>query len=122
MTRSTGGSDPQITLEQVDDGTYVATSSALPGYVARGESEGAVLRKIRRALKLSFKSHERDFVRSTYPLGRRRRREEAFRWSRWRAPLYLRPPLSRNVKITLAAFGAGVAFGIGALAVRRVRR
>lgn len=118
----TGNSDPQITLEQTDEGTYLATSSALPGYVARGDTEGAAIRKIKKALKLSFKEQERDFLRITHPLGRRRRPDETFRWSRYRAPLYLRPPLSRSVKLTLAAFGAGVAFGVSAFAIRKGRR
>lgn len=111
-------SDPQIILEQADDGTFVATCPSLPGYVARGETEGAAIRHIKKALKLSFKEQERDFLRITP----RDHPQEAFRWSRYRAPLYLRFPLSRNVKISLVAFGAGVAFGVGVLAIQKSRR
>jgi predicted RNase H-like HicB family nuclease len=120
----TGNSDPHITLEQAEDGSFVATSSALPGYVARAESEHAAIRKLKKALKTSFKEHERDFLRITErtPRGRRTTADEFFRWSRYRVPLYLRLPLSRNVKLTLAAFGAGVTFGVGVLAYRSRRR
>ncbi len=111
-------SDPQIMLERADDGTFVATSSSIPGYVARGETEGAAIRKIKRALRRHFKEHERDFVRLAY----RDDREESFRWSRYRAPLYLRLPLSRGVKLTLAAFGAGVVFGLAVLTIRTRRK
>lgn len=112
-----GNSEPQITLEQAEDGTFVATCSSLPGYVARGDTEGAAIRKIKKALKLSFKEHERDFLRVTP----REYREEPFRWSRYRAPLYLRLPLSRPVKFTLVAFAAGVAFGACVLVIARRR-
>jgi predicted RNase H-like HicB family nuclease len=100
-------SEPQITLEQVEDGTFVATCSSLPGYVARGDTEGAAIRKIRKALKLSFKEQERDFLRI---IPRDPPRED-FRWSRYRVPLYLRLPLSRHVKRTLSAFAAGMLAG-----------
>ncbi len=120
MTRN---ADPHITLEQTEDGTFIATSSALPGFVARADTESAAIRKIRKALKTSFKEHERDFQRviERSPRGRRLDADEFFRWSRYRVPLYLRFPLSRNVKLTLAAFGAGIAFGMGVL-VNRLRR
>jgi predicted RNase H-like HicB family nuclease len=120
----TGNSEPHITLEQAEDGTFIATSSALPGFVARADTEGAAIRKIKKALKTSFKEQERDFVRviERSPRGRRLDTDEFFRWSRYRVPLYLRFPLSRNVKFTLAAFGAGLAFGMSALAYRRRHR
>jgi predicted RNase H-like HicB family nuclease len=120
----TGNTDPHITLEQAEDGTFIATSSALPGFVARADTENAAIRKIKKALKVSFKEHERDFRRVTErsPRGRRLDADQFFRWSRYRVPLYLRFPLSRNVKLTLAAFGAGLAFGAGALAYRMRRR
>jgi predicted RNase H-like HicB family nuclease len=120
MTRN---ADPHITLEQAEDGTFIATSSALPGFVARADTENAAIRKIRRALKTSFKEHERDFQRviERTPRGRRPDADQFFRWSRYRVPLYLRFPLSRNVKLTLAAFSAGIAFGMGVL-VNRLRR
>jgi hypothetical protein len=115
--------DSHILLEQVEDGTFIATSSALPGYVARADTEGAAIRKLRKALKTSFKEQERDFLRvvDRTPRGRRPDADQFFRWSRYRVPLYLRFPLSRNVKLTLAAFGAGMAFGMGVL-VKRLRR
>lgn len=113
-----GNSEPQITLELSEDGTYVATSSALPGLVVRAESEAAAIRKMRRAMKLHLREQERDFSR----LGQRdEEADEPFRWSRWRVPLYLRPPLSRHVKLTLAAFSAGVVIGVSVFAVRRRR-
>jgi predicted RNase H-like HicB family nuclease len=115
--------DPHITLEQAEDGTFIATSSALPGYVARADTENAAVRKLRKALKASFKEQERDFQRviERTPRGRRPDADEFFRWSRYRVPLYLRFPLSRNVKLTRAAFTAGMAFGMGVL-VKRLRR
>jgi predicted RNase H-like HicB family nuclease len=112
-------SDPQITLEKADDGTFLATSSSLPGYVAHGETENAAVRKIKKALKLHFKEEERDFERLAQ---RGESPDEAFRWSRYRAPLYLSFPLSRNVKLTLAAFGAGLLLGLSTYAYRRRRR
>ena len=113
-----GTSGPQITLEQADDGTFFATSHWLPGFVARGETEEAARRKIRKALKLHFREEQRDFA----PFSDRGRRDEPFRWSRYRAPLYLRFPLSTPVKLTLAAFTAGVVFGVSALTLRKARR
>ncbi|MBA2565007.1 MAG: type II toxin-antitoxin system HicB family antitoxin [Gemmatimonadetes bacterium] len=114
-------SDPQITLERVDDGTFVATSATLPGYVARGETEGAAIRKIRKALKLHLRDYERDFLRITDVLDA----PESFRWSRYRAPLYLQLPLSRRVKLNLVALAVGVSLGLtafGAVSARRSRR
>jgi predicted RNase H-like HicB family nuclease len=112
-----GNSDVEITLEQAEDGTFLATSSSLPGFVARGDTEGAAIRKIKKALKVNLKEQERDFLRIIPREGR----GEPFRWSRYRAPLYLRTPFSRNVKITLAAFCAGAFLG-GSLLVLRTRR
>jgi predicted RNase H-like HicB family nuclease len=113
MRRS--NSEPQITLEQSDDGSFFATCSSLPGFVARGDTEGAAIRKIKRALKHSFEDQRRDFIRITEPESR----GEFFRWSRWRAPLYLRLPLSRGVKMGLAAFGAGLVMGATAITLRK---
>ncbi|MFN2432680.1 MAG: type II toxin-antitoxin system HicB family antitoxin [Gemmatimonadota bacterium] len=108
--------DPEIHLEQADDGTFVATSAALPGYVARGDTESTAIRRMRKALKLAFKEQERDdFLR----LSPREERGTSFRWSRYRTPLDLRLPLSRRVKLNLAAFGAGFLVGVSAGAALR---
>ena len=111
------GTDPHIILERCDDGSFTAISTSLPGYVARGDTEGAALRKMRRALKLHFKHHERDFSRITRAGGD----GDAFRWSRWRAPLFLRLPLSRSAKLSVAAFGAGLTVGAFVFVVRQRR-
>ena len=109
-------SDPHITLEQTEDGGFVAPSGSLPGFVAHGQTEGAAIRRMKRALKLNFREQERDFIRIATRDG-----TESFRWSRFRAPLYLQLPLSRPVKINLAAFGLGFALGATAtvLSTRR---
>ena len=108
--------DPEIHLERDDDGRFVATSAALPGYVARADSEGGAIRKMRRALKLNVREQERDFLRLSP-----REDRDAFRWSRYRTPLNFTWPLSRRVQLSLAAFTAGFLLA-GSLTVVARRR
>ena len=83
--------DPQIHLERDEAGRYVATSAALPGYVARADTESAALRKMRRALRANVKEQERDFLRLSP-----REDRDSFRWSRYRTPLSLARPLRKS--------------------------
>src|SRR5688500_8941082 len=52
----------QMVLEREEDGTFVATSPALPGYVAHGPSEAAAARKLRRAIRRHLKVFAADHL------------------------------------------------------------
>ena len=109
--------DPQISLERETDGGFVATSPALPGFVARGDSEASAMRRMRRALRHLARDQGREFESWLGGEGA----DAPFRWSRWRAPLALRLPLSRAMKTDLSLFGAGLAAGFVLLTVSRRR-
>jgi predicted RNase H-like HicB family nuclease len=87
----------QILLEEEEDGTFVATSPALPGYVAYATSEAAAIRKLRRAIRRSLEGIADDYDGKGVRNGR---------VSRHRAHLYLHRPLDTTTKIVVASLAA----------------
>jgi predicted RNase H-like HicB family nuclease len=87
----------QILLEEEEDGTFVATSPALPGYVAYAQSEAAAIRKLRRAIRRSMEGIAEDYQGSA---------ERNGRVSRHRANLYLHRPLDTTTKVVMASLAA----------------
>ena len=87
----------QILLEEEEDGTFVATSPALPGYVAYATSESAAIRKLRRAIRRSLEGIAEDYDGRGVGNGR---------VSRHRAQLYLHRPLDTTTKVVVASLAA----------------
>lgn len=87
----------QILLEEEEDGTFVATSPALPGYVAYAASEAAAIRKLRRAIRRSLEGIAEDYDGKGSRNGR---------VSRHRANLYLHRPLDTTTKVVMASLAA----------------
>ena len=87
----------QILLEEEEDGTFVATSPALPGYVAYAQSESAAIRKLRRAIRRSMEGIAADYRGSV---------ERNGRVSRPRANLYLHRPLDTPTTVVVASLAA----------------
>ena len=87
-----------IVIEQDDDGSFVATSPALPGYVAYAGSESAATRKLHRAIRRSLDGFAEDY--------RARSRVDADATSRHKARLHFRTPLTPAAKLVLAATAA----------------
>ena len=86
----------QILLEEEEDGTFVATSPARPGYVAYAASETAAIRKLRRAIRRSLEGIAEDYDGKGVN----------GRVSRHRAHLYLHRPLDTTTKIVVASLAA----------------
>ena len=87
----------QILLEEEEDGTFVATSPSLPGYVAYAQSEAAAIRKLRRAIRRSMEGLAKDYRGSAEGNGR---------VSRHRSHLYFHRPLDTTTKIVVASLAA----------------
>lgn len=85
----------QILLEREDDGTFVATSPALPGFVAYGPSEASAVRKLRKAIQRNLEGFAED--------DRLVEARAAQQTSRHRAGLHFRLPLTGAAKLVLSA-------------------
>jgi predicted RNase H-like HicB family nuclease len=104
----------QILLEQEPDGTFVATSPALPGYVAYGTSEASAARRIKRAIRRNLEGYAADAVAASRELG-------DGRTSRHRTSLHFQLPLTTTAKIVLASLALAGAATLISLEARRRR-
>ena len=101
----------QMVLEREEDGTYVATSPALPGYVAYGPSEAAAARKLRRAIRRNLEGFAADHVAAS--------RERFDRISRHRSKLHFQLPLTTTAKVVLASLALAGALALVTYQARR---
>ena len=104
----------QIVLEQEEDGTFIATSPALPGYVAYGPSEAAAARKLRRAIRRNLEGFAADHVDASGG--------PSARTSRHRSSLHFQLPLTTTAKVVLASLALGGALALVTLEARRRSR
>jgi predicted RNase H-like HicB family nuclease len=100
----------QVVVEQEEDGVFVATSPALPGYVAYGQSEAAAVRKLRKAIRRNLEGFAEDWVRAS--------RAPADRTSSHRARLHFGLPLTTTAKLVLGSMALAGAAGLVRLAYR----
>ena len=103
----------QIFLEQEPDGTFVATSPALPGYVAYGTSEASAARRIKRAIRRNLEGYAADALAAS--------RELDGHTSRHRTSLHFQLPLTTTAKIVLASLALAGAATLISLEARRRR-
>jgi predicted RNase H-like HicB family nuclease len=101
----------QMVLEREEDGTFVATSPALPGYVAYGGSEAAAARKLRRAIRRNLEGVAADHVAAS--------RKSRGRTSRHRSSLHFQLPLTGTAKIVLVSLALGAALALVTYQTRR---
>jgi predicted RNase H-like HicB family nuclease len=50
----------KVTLEQDEDGMYIATCSCFPGCISQGETEEEALKNIKEAIELHFRCLSED--------------------------------------------------------------
>lgn len=100
-----------VQLEVEADGTFVATSPALPGFVAYGQSEASAVRKLRRAIRRNLEGFAEDDVTLS--------RAGDGRISRYKSSLHFRLPLTIEAKIVLSSVAAA---GLLALLTYELRR
>lgn len=115
LQRWTGDDDRdyQVLVEREEDGAFVATSPALPGYVAYGPSEASAIRKLRRAIQRNMEGFAEDYVRAS--------RGTEGRTSRHKHRLHFGLPLTTTAKIVISTAALAAAAGLVRLAYR-VRR
>lgn len=105
----------QIILEQEEDGTFVATSPTLPGYVAYGSSEAAAARKLRKAIRRNLEQFAADQSAAE--------RWGGYRTSRHRSSLHFQLPLTVTAKVVLGSIALAGALALVTYgAARRSRR
>lgn len=100
--------DYQILVEQEEDGTYVATSPALPGYVAYAQSEAGAMRKLQKAIERNLEGFQKDWVRASHA--------PADRVSRHKHRLHFGRPLTTTAKVVLSSLALAAAAGLVKLA------
>lgn len=100
----------QILVEREDEGLFVATSPALPGYVAYGQSETSAVRKLRKAIQRNLEGFAEDHLRAS--------RAPADRTSRHKHSLHFRLPLTTTAKVVLSSLALAGAAGLVKLAYR----
>lgn len=103
--------DYQVLVEREDDGSFVATSPALPGYVAYGQSQSAAVRKLRKAIRRSMEGFAEDWVTASRPT--------RGRTSRHKSRLHFELPLTTTAKVVLGGLAVGTALALLSLEVRR---
>jgi predicted RNase H-like HicB family nuclease len=103
----------QIVLEQEADGTFVATSPVLPGYVAYGQSEQSAARRIKRAIRRNMDEYVADHAAASDGYGELT--------ARHRTSLHFQLPLTTTAKIVLASAALVAAAGLLTLEARRRR-
>lgn len=101
----------QLLVEQEDDGSFVATSPALPGYVAYGQSQTAAVRKLRKAIQRSMEGFAQDWVTASRPTRGKTSRHKSY--------LHFRLPLTTTAKIVLGGLAMGTALALLSLEIRR---
>lgn len=100
----------QVVVEREEDGVYIATSPALPGYVAYGQSEAAAVRKLRKAIRRNLEGFAEDWVRAS--------RAPADRTSAHKHRLHFGLPLTTTAKLVLGSMALAGAAGLVRLAYR----
>jgi len=100
----------QILLEQEEDGTFVATSPTLPGFVAYGPTEASAVRKLRRAIHRNMEGFAEDYVKSTISAGEH--------VSRHKHSLHFGLPLTTTAKVVLSSLVLATAAGLVRLSLR----
>lgn len=100
----------QILLEQEEDGSYVATSPALPGFVAYGQTEASAARKLRRAIQRNLEGFAEDYDRSSSAVGEH--------VSRHKHSLHFGLPLTTAAKVVLSSLALATAAGLLKLSLR----
>lgn len=100
----------QILLEQEEDGTFVATSPTLPGFVAYGPSETSAVRKLRRAIHQNMEGFAEDYVKSTIAAGDQ--------VSRHKHSLHFGLPLTTTAKVVLSSLALATAAGLVKLSLK----
>lgn len=103
----------QILLEE-EEGLFVATSPALPGFVAYGQSESSAVRKLRRAIRRNLEGIAEDYVRVVSDGPDRTT-------SRHKTYLHFRLPLTTPAKIVLSSVAAAAFLALVARELRRRR-
>jgi predicted RNase H-like HicB family nuclease len=104
----------QILLEQEEDGTFVATSPTLPGFVAYGPSESSAVRKLKRAIQRNLEGFAEDYDSSFVATGEH--------VSRHKHSLHFGLPLTTAAKIVLSSLALATAAGLVKLSLHFRRR
>ena len=102
--------DDQILLEREEDGTYVATSPTLPGFVAYGPSEASAVRKLRRAIQRNMEGFADDWIQSSVAAGEQ--------ISRHKHSLHFGLPLTTTAKVVLSSVALATAAGLVKLSLK----
>lgn len=108
--RSSVDEDYQVIVEQEEDGTFVATSPVLPGFVAYGSSEASAVRKLSKAIRRNLEGFAEDWSRTS--------RQPGDRTSRHRSRLHFGLPLTRAAKMFLGSMAFVTAAGLFGLGYR----
>lgn len=103
----------QVIVEQEADGTFAATSPALPGFVAYGSSEATAARRLRRAIRRNLEGFAADHVHVSSA--------EGDRISRHRSSLHFQLPLTLTAKLVIASVAVAGAVALISLETRRRR-
>lgn len=101
--------DYQVLLEREEDGTFVATSPTLPGFVAYGPTETSAVRKLRRAIQRNMEGFAEDYVKSI---------TTGEYVSRHKASLHFGLPLTTTAKVVLSSLALATAAGLVKLSLR----
>ena len=104
----------QVIVEQESDGTFAATSPALPGFVAYGSSEAAAARRLRRAIRRSLAGVAADHVDALHKPGDR--------VSRHRSSLHFQLPLTLTAKLVIASVALAGAVTLISIGTHRRRK
>lgn len=96
--------DYQVVVEREEDGTFVATSPVLPGYVAYGSSESSAVKKLHKAIRRNLEGFAEDWVRASSG--------QDDRTSRHKSSLHFRLPLTRTAKLVLSSVALAAAAGL----------
>jgi predicted RNase H-like HicB family nuclease len=100
----------QILVEREEDGTFVATSPTLPGFVAYGPSEVSAARKLRRAIQRNMEGFADDWVQSSVAAGEH--------VSRHKHSLHFGLPLTTTAKVVLSSLALATAAGLVKLSLK----
>ena len=103
----------QVIVEMEADGTYAATSPALPGYVAYGQSETAAMRRLQRAIQRSLEEVAADYDAAS-AVG-------SERTSRHRSRLHFQLPLTLTAKVVIGSLALAGALALISYGTHRRR-
>ena len=104
----------QVFVEQEADGTFAATSPALPGYVAYGQSENAATKRLQRAIQRNLEGFAADYDEASTSVGER--------ISRHRSSLHFQLPLTLTAKVIIGSLALAGAIAIISYGARRRSR